>query len=107
MTQIYNRYFSPEPETSSDKTCSTNSENETNLSGSNDIHFEDVSFQEPHKEQKSGGLRGLLGDNFKLPEFDADTILVLVLVYFLVFDGENDHISDTLLIVGMLLLLGF
>lgn len=48
-----------------------------------------------------------MGDNIKLPEFDTDTILLLVLVYFLVSDGENDHISDTLLIIGILLLLGF
>ena len=41
-----------------------------------------------------------------MPEFDADTILLLVLVYFLVAD-DNENISDTLLIIGVLLLLGF
>lgn len=108
MTQIYNRYFSSEPDTSTDKVDSTDTINEANLPNSKAIPFEDVSSQEPRKEQKGfGGLRGLLGDNIKLPELDADTILMLVLVYFLVSDGDNDHISDTLLIIGMLLLLGF
>ena len=51
-------------------------------------------------------LKGLFGANIKLPEFDADTILLLVLVYFLVAD-DTENISDTLLIIGVLLLLGF
>ena len=51
-------------------------------------------------------LKGLFGGIFKLPEFDADTILLLVLVYFLVAD-DTENISDTLLIIGVLLLLGF
>ena len=46
------------------------------------------------------------GNGLKLPEFDADTLLLLVLVYFLIADGD-DNISDTLLIIGALLLLGF
>lgn len=57
--------------------------------------------------KSASGLRGLLGDNFKLPEIDADTILLLILVYFLVADEDNDHFSDTLLIIGILLLIGF
>ena len=51
-------------------------------------------------------LKGLFGGYIKLPEFDADTILLLVLVYFLVAD-DTENISDTLLIIGVLLLLGF
>ena len=51
-------------------------------------------------------LKGLFGENIKLPEFDADTILLLVLGYFLVAD-DTENISDTLLIIGVLLLLGF
>ncbi len=51
-------------------------------------------------------LKGLLGSGIKLPEFNADTILLLVLVYFLVAD-DSENISDTLLIIGVLLLLGF
>ena len=51
-------------------------------------------------------LKGLFGGNIKLPEFYADTILLLVLVYFLVAD-DTENISDTLLIIGVLLLLGF
>lgn len=53
-----------------------------------------------------GGLKSLFGGNIKLPEFNADTILLLVMVYFLVSD-DSENISDTLLIVGVLLLLGF
>lgn len=55
---------------------------------------------------KLGALKGLFGGNIKLPDFDADTILLIVLVYFLVAD-ENENISDTLLIIGVLMLLGF
>jgi hypothetical protein len=51
-------------------------------------------------------LKGLLGGGIKLPEFNTDTILLLVLVYFLVAD-DSENISDTLLIIGVLLLLGF
>ena len=62
-------------------------------------------------ESKPKGLSAALkqltgGTGLKLPEFDTDTILLLVLVYFLVADGD-DNISDTLLIIGALLLLGF
>ena len=58
----------------------------------------------PRKPPSS--LKGLFGGNIKLPEFDADTVLLLVLVYFLVAD-DTENISDTLLIIGVLLLLGF
>lgn len=51
-------------------------------------------------------LKGLFGSNIKLPDFDADTVLLLVLVYFLVAD-DTENISDTLLIIGVLLILGF
>lgn len=56
----------------------------------------------PAREEKDSGLFG----GFKLPEFDAETIILLVLVYFLVSE-EGDSISDTLLIIGVLLVLGF
>ena len=56
--------------------------------------------------KSTSGLKGLFGGNIKLPEFDADTVLLLVLVYFLVAD-DTENISDTLLIIGVLLLLGF
>jgi len=62
--------------------------------------------QEKTQAKNTGGLKGLFGGNFRLPEFDADTLLLLVLVYFLVAD-DNENISDTLLIIGALLLLGF
>ena len=45
-------------------------------------------------------LKGLLGGGIKLPEFSTDTILLLVLVYFLVAD-DSENISDTLLIIGV------
>jgi len=64
----------------------------------------------PDPESKLRGLnaalKNLTGGGIRLPELDADTLLLLVLVYFLVADnGEN--VSDTLLIIGALLLLGF
>ncbi|MBO7275260.1 MAG: hypothetical protein J6V15_02685 [Clostridia bacterium] len=84
--------------------------------------YEDVSSQTCGTDtQKSGGTgKGLFGSGIKLPEFDADTVLMLVLVYFLISDelspsskddGDDEQgknkISDTLLIIGALLLLGF
>ncbi len=68
-------------------------------------------FQQPQEPPKKGGLLGNLGERIKLPNLDSDTILLLVLVYFLISDseenGEKNNIVDTLLIVGALLLLGF
>jgi hypothetical protein len=83
--------------------------------------YEDVSNQSGSADKKpSGTAKGLFGSGIKLPEFDADTILMLVLVYFLISDelspsskddGDSEKnknkISDTLLIIGALLLLGF
>ena len=87
--------------------------------------FEDVSADtsntQKDKPRTSGvGGKGLFGGGIKLPEFDADTVLMLVLVYFLISDelspsskedGDTEKnknkISDTLLIIGALLLLGF
>lgn len=72
--------------------------------------FADVTAPPPQPQEpprkNPGGLKGLFGGNIKLPEFDADTVLLLVLVYFLVAD-DTENISDTLLIIGVLLLLGF
>lgn len=70
--------------------------------------FSDVASEPevPEKEKGLNALKGLFGDHIKLPDFNADTILLLVLVYFLVAD-ESENISDTLLIIGVLLLLGF
>ncbi len=72
-------------------------------------NFADIPADTPASKPRPksfGGLKGLFGGNIKLPEFDADTLLLLVLVYFLVAD-ETENISDTLLIIGVLLLLGF
>lgn len=71
--------------------------------------FQTVEAEEapPEKAKGLGALKSLFGGSVKLPDFDADTVLLLVLVYFLVADNNNEHISDTMLIIGMLLLLGF
>lgn len=72
--------------------------------------FQNVEPEEQPQEKAKGlgALKNLFGGSVKLPDFDTDTILMLVLVYFLVAEeGNKDHISDTLLIIGMLLLLGF
>lgn len=65
----------------------------------------------PEPPKGRGGLLGGLGERLKLPNLDGDTILLLVLVYFLIADGEEKEdkngMVDTLLIVGALLLLGF
>lgn len=50
-------------------------------------------------------FHGLLG-GIKIPELDMDTVVILVLVYFLISE-EGDSIGDTLLIMGILLALGF
>lgn len=85
------------------------------LSDSPETHNFQATFSEVTAEQhdtkreqpkNQSMLKGLFGGNIKLPEFDADTILLLVLVYFLVAD-DTENISDTLLIIGVLLLLGF
>lgn len=71
--------------------------------------FKEIPAEEPQPPPKTkapSGLKSLFGGNIRLPEFDADTVLLLVLVYFLVAD-ETENISDTLLIIGVLLLLGF
>lgn len=68
---------------------------------------EEAAEQSDDRSAKKGGLlQSLFGGNIKLPEMNADTVLLLVLVYFLVAD-ESENISDTLLIIGVLLLLGF
>ncbi len=63
-----------------------------------------------HASGKNQGILGLfknlLGGELKLPELNADTLLLIVLVYFLVAD-EDENVTDTLLIIGVLLLLGF
>lgn len=71
-----------------------------------DVTEEDAGQAEDSPTKKSGLLQSLFGGNVKLPDVNADTVLLLVLVYFLVAD-ESENISDTLLIIGVLLLLGF
>ena len=80
-------------------------ENEVSQTAFSDISSEQTDIPQARNKNQST-LKGLFGGNIKLPEFDADTILLLVLVYFLVAD-DTENISDTLLIIGVLLLLGF
>jgi hypothetical protein len=57
--------------------------------------FEDVSNQSGSADKKpSGTAKGLFGSGIKLPEFDADTILMLVLVYFLISDELSPSSKD-------------
>lgn len=63
--------------------------------------FDDMGGQ-PMGEQ--GGLRSILS-RFGLT-FDMDTVFLLVIVYFLIADGEDD-LMETLLIVAALLFLGY
>ena len=79
--------------------------NEVFQTAFSDISSEQTDIPQARNKNQSA-LKGLFGGNIKLPEFDADTILLLVLVYFLVAD-DTENISDTLLIIGVLLLLGF
>jgi hypothetical protein len=73
-----------------------------------DSTFENTDNQDTKSESRSANsLRGILGDGIKLPELDADTVILLILVYFLLGDDDSTHISDTILIIGALLLLGF
>ena len=58
-----------------------------------------------HARGGLSGLKNLLGSNLKLPDINGDTLLLLVLVYFLVVDPD-DKISDTVLIIAALFLLG-
>lgn len=54
----------------------------------------------------SGALKNIFGGSFRLPELNSDTLLLLILVYFLVADDENGNINDTILIIAAIFLLG-
>ena len=104
MTFLYNRYI-----TGAWPDGSSHPAPQTSTPQMEEPTFADIPADTPasqNRSKSSGGLKGLFGGNIKLPEFDADTLLLLVLVYFLVAD-ETENISDTLLIIGVLLLLGF
>lgn len=61
----------------------------------------------PAERQKSNALSGLF-ENIKLPEFNADTLILLLMVFFLLGeDDDNFNIGEMLIIVAILLLLGF
>lgn len=109
---MFNRYFSaawPE-KTEIEATFADQSLSDFPENQSFQTNFSEVADEQhdPKRDQTKNQsiLKGLFGGNIKLPEFDADTILLLVLVYFLVAD-DTENISDTLLIIGVLLLLGF
>ena len=71
-----------------------------------EVPVEPVEPTENKPKGLSSVLKNLTGGGLKLPEFDTDTLLLLVLGYFLVADDDS-NLSDTLLIIGILLLLGF
>lgn len=109
MNSLYNRYISGAwPDASQNMPASSPAQQ----TSSADTIFADLSAAEqappkqPERSRNPSVLKGLFGGNFRLPEFDADTNLLLVLVYFLVAD-DTENISDTILIIGVLLLLGF
>ena len=60
----------------------------------------------PQKGSAFSALQELLGG--RLRDINAETLVLVVLVYFLVADRDegDDKISDTLLIIGALLLFG-
>lgn len=108
--RLYNRYVSGAWPESAPETHITSSQYIAdaihNAPAYTDLSQIDEASHPTAERTKSSTLKGLFGGNIKLPEFDADTILLLVLVYFLVAD-DTENISDTLLIIGVLLLLGF
>ena len=59
---------------------------------------------ETRQPSGASALKNIFG-SLKLPELNSDTILLLVLVYFLASDSD-DNVSDTVLIIAALLLLG-
>ena len=109
MIELYNRYISgawPDPSQDPPSFQPTQPIPPTNTGFTDLSSTDNTSTMPQDRNRNQGPLKGLLGGNFRLPEFDADTILLLVLVYFLVAD-DTENISDTLLIIGVLLLLGF
>ena len=109
--RLYNRYVSGAWPESAPETHITSSQYIAadaihNAPAYTDLSQIDEASHPTTERTKSSTLKGLFGGNIKLPEFDADIILLLVLVYFLVAD-DTENISDTLLIIGVLLLLGF
>ncbi|MDP4109257.1 MAG: hypothetical protein Q8878_04435 [Bacillota bacterium] len=69
---------------------------------------------EPAAPPKGGGLSSIL-DKINMPKLDMDTIIILLIVFFLLLDTTSDkgigdilgENSDLLLIVGLLLIMGF
>lgn len=67
-------------------------------------------YKEPQPESK-GGIFGNIKNIFSGGEngglsFDLDTVFLLILVYFLIADGEENS-TETLIIVAALILFGF
>ncbi len=103
MSQLYNRYIN------SDSFEPIPSQNMGNIG---EESFSDIgqgsaeaAAEENAPAKGLNALKNMLGNNIKLPEFNGDTILLLVLVYFLIADPD-DKISDTVLIIAALFLLG-
>ena len=109
MIELYNRYISgawPDPSQDPPSFQPPQPIPQTDTGFTDLSSAENTHSMPQDRNRNQSPFKGLLGGNFRLPEFDADTILLLVLVYFLVAD-DTENISDTLLIIGVLLLLGF
>ncbi len=113
---MFNRYISADDFDRFIKREAAESGEQTN--GEKQI-FEEVSNANKQNEQPKKPLKGLFGGKLSLPELDSDTVLLLILVYFLISDdkakeGDADgnkkepskNMTETLLIIGALLLLG-
>lgn len=103
MSQLYNRYINSdsfEPIPPHDM-GNTGEESFSDAVGEN----AEANTEEHGPAKGLSALKNLLGNNIKLPEFNTDTILLLVLVYFLIADPD-DKVSDTVLIIAALFLLG-
>ncbi len=62
----------------------------------------------PAGEIKKTGIDSLFGGKLKVPRLNADTVLLLVIAYFLVADpGDEKPRPEILVILGILLILGF
>lgn len=74
------------------------------------ISSEDFTTQEPRtaasgSSSSSGGLLQLLTDRLGGAKLDADTLVAIAVIWFLLSDGKALD-TDLLIIIGVLLLLG-
>jgi len=110
---LYNRYMSA----GFDELFTSVEPAETNMEPTPEIKTAEpavAASTESAAPAKGGGLSSIL-DKINLPKLDMDTILILLIVFFLLTDGNSDkgitdilgENSDLLIIVGLLLIMGF